>query len=296
MKLISAIIPTYNHGAFIREAVDSALAQTYKNIEVIIVDDGSTDGTNSLLACYGNRINYIYQENRGLSAARNRGIREAKGDFIAFLDADDVWFPDKLIMQLKEFSYSPYVGLVGCGGYFISENGKALEQFIKLNYKSHKNLLNDLYLKNIVSGGSEVLVKNKCFERVGMFDESLKAAEDWDMWLRILSKYEARFVEKPLVKIRVSENSMSGSSNADKMLKNELVVLDKYFSSHDTSNKSLLKAKAYSTRYLSAAIAYRENGRLSDMRACALKAGSLYPPNIFSKKFFGLIKSTIFPK
>ena len=296
MSLISVVIPSYNHSKYVISAIKSALDQEKVDCEVIVVDDGSTDATKQLLETYIPAINYIYQENKGLSAARNTGIKNAKGEFIAFLDADDMWLPDKLSMQLREFFHSSEIGLVGCGGYFMSESRATLNQFIKLSYKSHKSLLKNLCLKNIVSGGSEALIKKECFDKVGMFDESLRAAEDWDMWLRILSKYEARFVEKPLVKIRVSENSMSGSSNADKMLKNELIVLDKYFSNYNMSNKNLLRARAYSARYLSAAIAYRENGRLSDMRACALKAGSLYPPHIFSKKFLGLIKSMIFPK
>jgi glycosyltransferase involved in cell wall biosynthesis len=299
MKLISAIIPTYNHGAFIREAINSALAQTYKNYEIIIVDDGSTDDTASIvrkfISSVGQRheIRYIYQENSGPSSARNKGIKEAKGDYVAFLDSDDMWEPDKLAKQVRYMETNNLRGLC-CAGYdLVNEAGTQIGAH-QLFYENKRDVLRDLLIRNVVSTCSTVMVNRECFDIVGLFDESLQVAEDWDMWIRLIRKYDFSHIPESLVKVRVRTASQSASG--DKNLQNDLKFLGKLFSDPELKNRHIVKARAYSARYLSAAIAYRENGRLSDMRACALKAGSLYPPHIFSKKFLGLVKSTVFPK
>ena len=121
MPEISVIIPTYNYANYVRDAVESVLNQSYKEFEIIVVDDGSTDGTKKVLEPLKNRIRYIYQENRGLPSAYNTGIKASKGEYIAFLDSDDLWLPEKLKLQKKYFDDNPAVGMVICNGYLFND-------------------------------------------------------------------------------------------------------------------------------------------------------------------------------
>jgi len=201
--LISVIIPTYNHGQFIEEAVESVFAQTYKNLEVIVVDDGSTDETKRIIEVFGDRVHYYYQPNRGPSAARNVGIKKATGEFLAFLDVDDMWMNNKLDLQLQVLKQNPHLGMVACGTNNIDESSAIINKYILKNFADHDSLLKVLYISQIIPGSSSgVLVRRKCLETVGYFDESIKIGEDWDMWLRISKEFEIYFVEEPLVSIR----------------------------------------------------------------------------------------------
>ncbi len=285
--LISVIIPTYNMAEYVGEAIDSVLSQTYKNIEIIIVDDGSKDNTREILKRYNSCIKYIYQENKGLSAARNTGIRVSKGAFLAFLDADDMWLPEKLECQIRLISIYNTVGIVGCSDYIINEETKIIELFQRNNDPCKKGLLKTLFMRNMVSGGSEALVRRECFEKVGLFDERLKSAEDWDMWLRISTFYEIKFAKEYLTKIRVRSDSMCSPSNVATMLENELFVVDKFFTSKNGLNllDSLLKRKIYSYRYFRAANSCKlaENDR--DAKKYLIKSFCLYPFNFWDNSY-----------
>ena len=291
-RLVSVIIPVYNSAKYIADAIDSALAQTYKNYEIIVVDDGSTDNTKEIVTQYTIRhtpyVKYIYQENKGLSGARNTGIKNAKGEFIAFLDADDIWLPEKLEHQIK-FMDSDNVGIVGCSGYTINEKGEILDNFINKNYPNKSLLLNVLNMKNVVSGGSEALVRKKCFDVMGIFDENLRSSEDWDMWLRISHRYDVIFVEKSLAKIRIRTNSMSSPSNAQKMLDSDLIVLGKLF--QHTKNNVFLRRKSYSYRYFSASWAFYKSGDSRKAKRYILKSIYLYPFRLLPNKLwrYGLL-------
>lgn len=280
---VSVVIPTYNCGQFLAAAIDSALCQTHKKFEVIVVNDGSNDDTSEVVRPFLSRINYIVQQNRGLSAARNAGIRESKGDFIAILDADDIWIPTKIEKQLKLFATNHKLGVVGCNGFYVDADGTVIGDFAKPCY-SKTQQLRALVLKNFVSGGSEALIKKECFLRIGLFDEQLKSAEDWDMWLRIAQNYEFDFVRESLVKIRIRVNSMSASGNSDKMLVNELRVVSKNFDSLFPGRR-LLRKKVTAFRYLSATIGFRESGNRGMVFKCLYKAAVEYPFFIISKLF-----------
>ena len=205
--LISVIIPTYNHGEFIEESIKSALAQTYKNIEIIVVDDGSIDDTPRIIEGLGGQVSYYYQTNKGQSAARNLGINKAKSEFLAFLDADDVWLRNKLDLQIKELQNNPRVGMVACGAELMDESGNFIANYVPKNFTNHDNLLKALYIGQIIPGSaSGVLVRKQCFETVGYFDERIKIGPDWDMWLRIAKQFEIYFIEEPLILIRRTFN------------------------------------------------------------------------------------------
>ncbi len=280
---VSVIIPTYNHARFVLDAVESALSQSYKNIEVIVIDDGSTDNTREILLPYADRIKYVYQENRGLSAARNRGIIESTGEYIALLDADDMWLPAKLEKQVKFFSESNRVGIVSCGGYVVDITGETMKEILVFNYNDKLTFLTNLLFSNTVwGGGSSAVVRRECFNNVGLFDESLRSAEDWDMWLRVAINYDIRFVELSLSKIRVIQGSMSSSANAERMLINELHVLDKVFNNPLFPAKGI-KSKIYSYRYFSAAREFFSFGNKGEARRLVLKSISSSPLFFFSK-------------
>jgi len=293
-ELVSVVIPTYNYAHFLCNAVDSVLAQTYRNIEIIVVDDGSSDNTSEIAKGYGARINYIYQANRGLSAARNAGIRVAGGEFIAFLDADDMWMPDKIMKQVQVLKDHGAVGAVGSNLYQVDENLRDLAVVKNKNYAPEKFSRELLFFNIVGGGGSSILLRKECFRVAGLFDEELRAAEDWDMWLRISKKFSIRNIDEPLVKIRLGSYSMSHMGNAQKMLDNELIVLKKYFG----HGFSLLKGKAISQRYFSAAWAFSTQGRNKDAFFGMCRCFMFYPMALFQKNKVGLyvkvIKDIIF--
>lgn len=284
---VSVIIPTYNHARYVALAVESALAQTYRNIEVLVVDDGSTDNTRKLLAPYAGRIIYLYQENQGLSAARNAGIRASCGEYIALLDADDIWLQEKLELQMKIFADYPDTGLVSCGNVPIDSAGKQLAPGTARG--KDRLRFRDLLWGNCVSGGSNAVVKRACFDEVGLFDESLRSAEDWDMWLRIALRYPVRYSSQILIKVRFSADSMSAAKNSRVMLENELRVLEKLFANSLLINKSYYRGMAYAHRYVDAARAHYGIGNRTESYAYIRSAFRANPVCIISRwSFCGL--------
>jgi glycosyltransferase involved in cell wall biosynthesis len=194
--LISAIIPTFNRAAFLAEAIDSILAQTEKDFELIVVDDGSTDATQELAAAYENRIRYFYQPHAGVSAARNLGIRHAAGKFIAFLDSDDLWLPQKLARQIEWINAHPDIMLCYTDEIWI-RRGKRVNQK-KIHAKSG-GWIYPLCLPRCIISPSSVLMRRELFEIAGVFDEQLPICEDYDLWLRVAAQFEVGLLAKPLI-------------------------------------------------------------------------------------------------
>ncbi len=196
MKLISVIIPTYNRKNFLKIAVESVLNQTYKNFELIIVDDGSTDDTENLIKSYNDeRIIYWYQKNRGASAARNTGISIANGYYIAFLDSDDRWKPEKLEIQYQAMEEHPEFMLSHTEEIWY-RNGKILNP-----KKKHKKQHGDIFKQSLqlcAISMSTVMVKKELFNLIGLYDEKLEVCEDYDMWLRVTSQYPVLLIDLPL--------------------------------------------------------------------------------------------------
>jgi glycosyltransferase involved in cell wall biosynthesis len=200
---ISVIIPTYNYGRFIGAAVESALGQTLRPAEVIIVDDGSTDETAEAVARFGRQVRYIRQENAGVCRARNRGVAESSGELIAFLDADDIWEPEKLEKQAAVFMSDKEIGLVHCGmREFDSQTGETLA----LRLEGGEGWVADdllLWERPVVNvSGSALMVRREAFDAAGGFDERMKCGEDWDFCYRVALRYKVGFVPEPLVNYR----------------------------------------------------------------------------------------------
>jgi glycosyltransferase involved in cell wall biosynthesis len=205
--LVSAVVPTYNYGRFLGRAVASVLAQTYRDVECIVVDDGSTDDTADVLAAFGSAITVVRQANQGLSAARNAGITAARGRYIAFLDADDVWHEDKLSRQVELIERKPDTAVVGCWARLTSTDGETISERhfdeqasdpVDLAVQLRRIAIRDFW---VGGSGSGALMRRDLFDRVGLFDPSLKAAEDWDMWMRLGAEHIIRNLPVTLVSI-----------------------------------------------------------------------------------------------
>ena len=219
-SLVSVVIPSFNYGRFVCAAVDSALAQTYTPIEVIVVDDGSTDDTADRLAGYGDQIRYIRQDNRGLSAARNAGIHQARGDWVALLDADDLWHSQKLEMQLAAMREHEDVALIGSPAALeLPETLPSTPRITPLTVRD--------FLLTAPLGPSGALIRRRCLSVVGYFDERLGSVEDRDMWLRLSARFPCILVEPGCWWYRQHEGQMN--RNADRMFANYARVLENFF-------------------------------------------------------------------
>ncbi|OGX04583.1 MAG: hypothetical protein A3G87_06050 [Omnitrophica bacterium RIFCSPLOWO2_12_FULL_50_11] len=190
------------------------MKQTYREFEVIVVDDGSSDDTSRIVHSYGGCVRYLYRENGGQGAARSTGIRAARGEYIAFLDSDDLWTPTKLERQMSYLARNPAAPFVYCDAeYFDDESGRLLyrsSQLLRL-YEGH-DVGGRLLVNNFVPAASPV-VKRAVFEKVGYFDEDrlLQGSEDWEMWLRIAARYPLAVVREPLARYRLHRGNMVGS-------------------------------------------------------------------------------------
>ncbi|TAK26073.1 MAG: glycosyltransferase [Chloroflexota bacterium] len=227
MPRVSVIIPTFNYGHFICQAIDSVLNQTFDDLEIIVVDDGSSDDTVARIGQYGGgRVRLIQQDHRGPSAARNRAYPETTGEFVAFLDADDLWLPDKLERQIPLLEADERVGLVA-GAYYlqIDATGERFERQSPLR----GDVLRYVAVENIVSGSATTaLMRRSVLDRVGPMDESLRACEDWDLWLRIARVSHFAYVDAPIAVLR--RHSGNSSSDGSRMIAGYKRVIERFFS------------------------------------------------------------------
>ena len=257
--MISVIIPCYNHGQYLRFALESVLEQTFAQWEVIVVDDGSTDSTAGIIQEYRDaRIRYIYQDNAGLSAARNTGIRAAHGSFLAFLDADDEWEPGFLTICYQALDRESGIAGVFTRCRYIDPDGALLPGIGGLEIEPPD------FRSRLLEGGffpvHTVLTRVSVLDRCGLFDTNLTSAEDWDLWLRISEWQSMRGLAQPLARYRVYPGSMS--TNTERMHANRVAVLSKYFGSpdDDISTWSAQKRMSYGFAFRTSAIGFLRQG------------------------------------
>lgn len=254
--LVSIVIPAYNVADYIGQALDSVMAQTMTDFEVIVVNDGSpeTETLERVLEPYRDRIVYIRQENRGVSGARNTGIRVARGEFYAQLDPDDVWLPNYLATQIGILQAEPTADLVYPNAVFFGEGAEVGRLFMDLCPSEGEVTLEKL-LRLECTVMTSVTARREAIVRAGMYDESIKTAEDFDLWLRI-ARQGSRIVyhRTPLVKYR----QRAGSLSADpmRMLRNALMVFDK------------LERSGKLNESVSAALAMGRNKLSANLRLC----------------------------
>ncbi len=285
--IVSVIIPTYNRAHLIGRAIQSVLNQTYQDFELIVVDDGSTDNTEEIVKDFQNkdeRIKYIYQNNQGASGARNTGIKNAKGKYIAFLDSDDEWLPEKLEKQIQLFKNSKKknLGFVGCNVLVVDEQTNKRYEYKTPKYK---NVFQRLLENNFIRSSSSVMVKKSVIDNVGLFDESLKNANDWEMWIRIAQKYDFDFVDEPLFKYYWHGGNITRTAGNLKKIQYREYILIKH--------KNLYKKhpKAYSITLRNIGTAYLLNNDLKNARKYFIKAIKVAP--WYLRTYFNLIVSLL---
>jgi len=228
MPKVSVVIPAYNAMTYLSETVESVFQQTFTDFEVLIINDGSLDGIEEWVAQLTDpRVKLISQPNQGVSVARNTGIAQARGEYIAFLDADDLWKPTKLEKQVHRLENDPAVGLVYTWTTLVDQGGKPTG-FVYA-YELEGNVWEQIVIEDIVCNGSSAMVRRSCFETVGVFDPNLSSVADGDMWVRIAGHYPFAVVKEFLVDYRQYPNSMS--KNRQKMLEDLRLTIEKRFQS-----------------------------------------------------------------
>lgn len=230
-QLVSIIIPAYNAARYVKGAVDSALAQTYPNVEVIVVDDGSTDNTAEILSPYAaaGKIKYVKQENKGLAGARNAGIRVSRGAYVALLDSDDLFLPEKISRQAAALESHPDFGVCYCDLIHFADSQKG-RRFYHHRYKYPSgDIFPDLLQAQLVNPLA-VMLRRSVLDAHGLFDESLRRSEDWEMWLR-LSRAGVKFyyLGEPLAQYRIGQGgaNLSSLKSEPEMKEKNLEIFEK---------------------------------------------------------------------
>jgi glycosyltransferase involved in cell wall biosynthesis len=275
--LVSVIIPNYNYAQYVGEAVESALAQTYSNIEVIVVDDGSTDDSINVLEGFEDKINLVKQENGGVSAARNAGVAASQGELLAFLDADDIWHRQKVERQVAAFLGDNSVGLVHVGVQDIDETRAEVERHLD----GMEGWVADELLKwerpVILGGGSGVMITRRAFDKAGAFDTRLMTSADWDLYYRVCRLNIVAFIPEILLYYRVHGSNMH--SNVGRMEREMSLFYEKAF---DTEDQSVLKMKdrALGNYHRVMAGSYFYAGAYGKFASHAAKSIGHHPSNI----------------
>lgn len=207
---VSIIIPVYNGERYVAQAIQSALAQTYKNIEIIVVNDGSTDSSYEKTKPYLPFVKYIFQENQGVAAARNKAIKNSSGEFIAFLDQDDLWLPEKLELQVDYLLRNPDVGLVHSNMSYINEEGQPTERDSVFPFPTNLSgsCFPELFIRNQIAILT-VLLRRDCLDKVGLFNEQFSGVDDYDLLLRVSRYYPVGYINQSLAGYRLHGSNTS---------------------------------------------------------------------------------------
>ncbi len=236
--LVSVILPTYNRAWTLKDAVDSVLSQDYPNIEFIIIDDGSEDNTQKLLAPYKNEITILYQSNKGVSAARNKGIKESHGEFIALLDSDDAWDKRKISCQIDFFRNHPQALICQTEEVWI-RNGKKVNP--KVKHQKPSGMIFEQSLHLCLVSPSAVMMKRQLFDLKGYFNEAFIVCEDYDLWLRVSSSLPVFLIDKPYtIKRGGHKDQLSKSHSQDKF---RILSLSRLIKSGSLTQEQAQKAK-----------------------------------------------------
>ncbi len=284
MPKVSVIIPAYNAMTYLPETLESVLQQTFTDFEVLIVDDGSSDNivqwANGLT---DDRVKFIFQSNEGVSTARNLAISKASGDYIAFLDADDLWEKTKLEKQAQFLDDNPTVGLVATWMILTDEQGNPGAE-VKIDFEQG-NIRKELIEISLIPCGSIPMVRRVCFDEVGLFDPTLRFGEDWEMWTRIAADYDFGLIKETLVYYR--QHSKNSSKNSQQILPDFDRLIEKMF---DSVPQELLaiRTKTYGRMNLYIAWKSLENEDYQGARDFSNQAIKSYPQLQYTKSYLRL--------
>jgi glycosyltransferase involved in cell wall biosynthesis len=273
---VSVVIPAYNYAHYLPRTLDSILKQDYPNVEIVVVDDGSTDNTREIVASYGDKIRYVYQQNAGLSAARNTGIKEAKFEYLGFIDADDEWRPTLISRIMGAFQRLPgEFAIVACHYDYIDADSKPLPVKNLIPIEEREFNCRDFILKTRFTSSSAIITR-KAFDTCGTYDVTLRSSEDRDIWIRIASKFRVYIVGERLSLIRRHPHNMS--KHADRMKQNIRRVLQKTYHAKLASHADVLFwAKVLSFYFYQNSWRYRDEGRNARALAEIVKSLLLWP-------------------
>ena len=285
--MITVVVPTYNRAHYLKEAIDSVLKQTYRDIEIIVVDDESRDNTPQVVAGYKEpKIRYLFQKNKERGAARNNGIRNARGEYIAFLDSDDVWLPDHLASCLQAMRENQEAGLSFSGSYLMGEDGRILSRL-------HGARSDGWVLKRLVcdysSGGcnaSSCLIRKTVFDKAGYFNEekALSGSEDWEMWARIAAY--TRFISTNACTVKIRFHPQRSSLNVDSMAASMTKSLDILYRDQDIYPRiKPFQKRAYSSLYVVIATNYYSTGEMRAARGYLGRAAVAYPLCVIMNRY-----------
>lgn len=268
MPTVSVIIPTYNSAHYVVEAVESVLAQTWQDFEILVIDDGSTDETEQVMRRYETPVRYIRQPNGGVAVARNRGIAESKGKYVAFLDADDTWLPHKLERQIETLQRHPQYR--ACYSALSIVDADLHPLGINRSQRQGSALEDLLTRGNVIATPSSVLCERSLFD-VGGFDPKLSQCADWDMWVRLAAQTEFLYLDEPLVTYRQHGTNMS--RNAPLLEHDSMQVLTKGFAMRELSESLRAQRQtAFARNYMVLAGTYFQAHCYRDFVRCAWRA------------------------
>jgi glycosyltransferase involved in cell wall biosynthesis len=272
---VSVVIPAYNADRHLADAVDSALRQTFRDVEILIVDDGSTDGTPAVLSAYGERINVLRQANLGVARARNAGTQAARGRYVAFLDADDVWLPEKIEKQVIALADTQDHRACYSSFTLVSSDLTVLRRSPR-----RASLVEDLLLLgNVVGTPSTVMCERALVLEAGGFDPTQSLGADWDLWLRLALRTEFAYIDEPLVRYRIHDANMSRDVallERDSVRLLEKALADPALPAH--LRVARRRVLGHNDRVLAGS--YFQAGRLVDGVRCAARAVARHPAEI----------------
>ena len=277
MPIVDVIIPAFNAAKFLPFALDSVAAQDFQDWQIILVDDGSTDNTRDIVAPYldrfGAKMKYVRQENRGLPAARNTAIRSSDSEFIAILDADDIWLPCRLTESVKSFAGNREIGLSYGRVLWMDGDGNILHNFRVNPNIVRGNIASSIYKREVDLPCPTVAFRRQCIEEVGLFDETMRATEDRDLWLRIALRYKVVAIPKVIAYYRTSASSMSRDLN--RMLTAQMTFIQKHYGAPGCGSiaRQIAIARAYKQR----AESLSDRNQSGQALKSALRATLLWP-------------------
>lgn len=277
MPTFDVIIPAYNAAHFLPSALDSVIAQTYTDWRILLVDDGSKDNTPELIAGYkeqlGDKLVYIRQANAGLPAARNAAIRHGASEFIALLDADDIWLPRRLESTLQRFRESPGAGLAYGFVSRIDATGKLLDTFDRRSTHAEGRIARYIYMRSLDLPCPTLTYRRSCLDQVGLFDETLRASEDRDLCIRVAAVSEVVLVQEVIALYRLSAQSMSTDLN--RMLTAQRRVISKHYGLSGCGWRARQVALSRMYRQLAEGLSHK--GQRGAALVHALRALAMYP-------------------
>jgi glycosyltransferase involved in cell wall biosynthesis len=277
MATVDVIIPAFNAAKYLPAALESVASQTFEDWQIVLVDDGSTDNTAQVVAPFihrfGPKLKYIQQENRGMSAARNTAIRASTSEFIALLDADDVWTSHRLAESIQAFATRPRAGIAYGLITYMDQDGRPLETFEGNVGHVEGRIAPYIYMRKVELPCVTVTIRRACIDQVGLFDETMRSTEDRDLWLRIALHHEVAFIPKVLAFYRTSPGSVS--TNAQRMLQAQLQFIRKHYGAEGCGllPRQISWARAYKQR----ADALKAQGKPRAALMSALQAVIIYP-------------------